>query len=186
MAGPEAAPTTAGVWAEFRGRLLAFLRARVRSEHDAEDLLQEVFLKLHARLGTLQARESLGAFVFQVARNAVVDFHRRKNPSGDLPADVAALEPEERPAAELASCLRPLMRELPEGDREALELTELGGLTQAELAERMGLSVTGGKSKVQRARTRLRSVLEDCCKLELDRRGNVRDFTSRRPDCCQE
>ena len=58
----------------------------------------------------------------------------------------------------------------------AIELSELGGLTQKEAAERVGLSVPGMKARVQRGRRKLREALLDCCRVEVDRRGGVVDY----------
>jgi RNA polymerase sigma-70 factor (ECF subfamily) len=64
-----------------------------------------------------------------------------------------------------------------------LELTDVQGLTQKELAERLNLSLSGAKSRVQRAREKLKGVLTECCHIEVDRRGRVVDWESRQQDC---
>ena len=92
---------------------------------------------------------------------------------GTVPPDDEA-----EPRAELARCLSPLVGRLPERYRRSLELTELEGRTQAEAAALLGLSVSGMKARVQRARRLLRDLLLDCCHVELDRRGAV---TGHRP-----
>lgn len=76
-----------------------------------------------------------------------------------------------------------MMEELPEKYREALHLTEIQGLTQKELAERLNISLSGAKSRVQRAREKLKGVLLECCHVEVDRRGKVMDWESKEPDC---
>ena len=65
----------------------------------------------------------------------------------------------------------------------ALVLTEFEGLTQVEMAEELGLSVSGAKSRVQRARAMLRDDLLECCHFEFDRLGHVIDYEPR-PRCC--
>ncbi|HLZ55439.1 MAG TPA: sigma factor-like helix-turn-helix DNA-binding protein, partial [Ktedonosporobacter sp.] len=71
----------------------------------------------------------------------------------------------------------------PDQDRQALVLTEYQGLTQKELGERLGLSFSGAKSRVQRAREKLKQELLACCHFELDRRGHILDYQPR-CDCC--
>jgi RNA polymerase sigma-70 factor (ECF subfamily) len=88
---------------------------------------------------------------------------------------------EEDPEARLALSLKETVLALPEPHRQALLLTEYEGLNQRELAERLGISFSGAKSRVQRARQKLRSVLQECCHCELDRRGRVVDYY---PRCC--
>ena len=76
-----------------------------------------------------------------------------------------------------------MIEELPEKDREALKLTDIEGLTQRELADRLKISVSGAKSRVQRAREKLKEVLLECCHVEVDRLGRVVDWESKEPDC---
>jgi RNA polymerase sigma-70 factor (ECF subfamily) len=81
--------------------------------------------------------------------------------------------------AELAGCLRPMIERLSKDYREAIVLVEFDGLTQQAAAGRLGISLPGMKSRVQRGRKLLRRMLDDCCLIELDRRGGVVDFHSR-------
>jgi RNA polymerase sigma-70 factor (ECF subfamily) len=89
---------------------------------------------------------------------------------------------------ELATCLKPLISSLGPADQEALQLVEFEGLSQVEAAERLGLSVSGMKSRVQRARLHLRTALDECCRITLDRRGGIVSYEARTDDCgsCQE
>ncbi len=79
----------------------------------------------------------------------------------------------------MACWLKPMIDDLPDKYREALWLTEFEGLTQVELAERLGISVSGAKSRVQRGRSLLRHDLLDCCQFEFDRRGGIIGYTTR-------
>jgi hypothetical protein len=80
------------------------------------------------------------------------------------------------PRSKLAKCLGPLLRRLPAIDREALALTAL----EASAAARLGLSTSGMKSRVQRPRAQLRPLLVACCENDLDRRGDITSYRSRR------
>lgn len=183
---------TPNLWTDLREPLRRFIAKRVRDPHAAEDITQDVMLKVQSHLGELSAPGKLGAWAYQVARNAVTDYYR--STQGRQRVDLgAADEPpapapgeQERVTAELAACLRPMIRQLPPAYREALELTEDGGLTQQELADRLGVSLSGAKSRVQRARAQLKTMLLDCCRIETDRRGGVIDHqrTSRSDGYC--
>lgn len=174
--------STDALWTAFSARLRGFIAKRVRGDADIDDILQEVFAKIHGGLGGLKVEDKLEAWLFQVARRAIAD-HLRKRRLVELPQEVAEKPVPLDISAEVASWLDPMMSLIPEEDREALSLTDLKGLSQKELAARLGLSVTGAKSRVQRARTRLRNALLDCCHLEMDRRGNPIDFAKKRDDC---
>lgn len=176
--------TTEAVWAEFGGRLRGFIARRVRHSTDIDDVLQEVFTRIHAGLGSLKESEKLEAWLFQVARRAVIDSHRRGRRSPDeLPQDVPEKTADPNVSAEVAGWLAPLMTLLPEEDQEALRLTDLGDGSQKELASRLGLSATGARSRVQRARKRLKAALLDCCHVDMDRRGNAIGYRRKGGPC---
>ncbi len=174
--------TTDAIWTAFSGRLRGFIAKRVRKDVDIDDILQDVFTKIHAGLGGLKEGEKLEAWLFQVTRRAIVD-HFRKRQAVELPEDVAEKDVPKDISAEVASWLEPMMSLIPEEDREALRLTELEGLPQKDLAARLGLSVTGARSRVQRARAKLKEAVLDCCHIEMDRRGNAIDYTRKSGSC---
>jgi len=163
-------------------RLRAFILRRVSDEAAAEDILQDVFLKIHTRLASLQNHDRLEAWVYQIARNAIIDHYRRARPLTDLSDDLPLpAEEDPDPAAALALSLREIVEALPEPYRQALLLTEFEGLSQVELAERLGISLSGAKSRVQRARQKVKDALLTCCHIEFDRRGRVLDYWEH---CC--
>ena len=176
---------TEALWSELRTRLLSFLRRRVATPEDAEDLLQEVFTRIHENASALGEVESVTGWVYRTAGNAVTDYYRRRGAFARATEALAtvplAVAEDEDSAAEeeLAQCLRPLIATLPSTYGQALELTELEGRTQGEAAEALGLSLSGMKSRVQRGRTKLKEVLLDCCHVEIDRRGGVVGYEPR-------
>lgn len=175
--------TTEDVWTAFRQRLYAYIRARSRSSEDADDILQDVFVKVHERIGTLEDEAHLTSWLYRVTHNTIVDHYRKKQPPPTLqepPADVEA----DVPIAEekLAPFLNELIDALPSKYREALTLTELEGLTQQEMGRRLGLSTSGAKSRSQRGRAIMRDQLLDCCHIELDVRRHVIDYQQANPE----
>jgi RNA polymerase sigma-70 factor (ECF subfamily) len=175
--------TVEWVWAELHERLLRFVRRRVADEQSAEDIVQEVFLKIHARLGSLQDETKLHSWVYQIARNAIADHHRARRPAAALPEGLPAPEEADDVARELLPTVSALVNALPPEAREALVLTEYQGLTQKELGEQLGLSFSGAKSRVQRARGKLRELLLACCQVQLDRQGGIVAYQPRGA-CC--
>ena len=179
--------TTEHVWQAFHIPLLQFIRRRVNDEATAEDLVMEVFLKVHQQAETLKDARKLEGWLYQIARNTIIDYYRSIRPTIPLEASEALHLPEDTPdddiISELFPAVRAMVRSLPEQDRQALILTGYQGLTQKELSERLGLSFSGAKSRVQRAREKLRQLLLACCHFEIDRRGHVINYRSR-CDCC--
>jgi RNA polymerase sigma-70 factor (ECF subfamily) len=175
--------TTADVWETFHAPLQQFIRRRVSDETAAEDLLQDVFLDIHQHIDTLRDVKKLESWIYQVTRNAIIDYYRSKRATTTLEAPEVLYLSEELPdediVTELFPSVRAMVLSLPAKDRQALILTEYQGLTQKELAERLGISLSGAKSRVQRARAKLKQQLLACCHFELDRRGHIIDYQPR-------
>jgi len=171
------------VWDQFSDRLRSFIRARVADEAAVEDILQDVFVRIHAKVGTLQDLGKLESWLYQITRNVIIDYYRSRRPTEQLPETLGSSEEvyEEALVTRLASDVREMVEALPEPYREALVLTSYEGLSQKELAKRLGLSYSGAKSRVQRARERVKDMLMTCCHFEFDRRGTVIDYYDH---CC--
>jgi RNA polymerase sigma-70 factor (ECF subfamily) len=170
-----------GAWRELEARLRPFVLRRVPAA-DADDVLQDTFIRVHRGLPALSIDERFGPWVYRVARSAIVDHQRRRSrhplaPEARPEEALASAEPEDDLASDLEACVALFVARLPSPYREAITLTELQGLTQKEAAEMAGVSLSGMKSRVQRGRERIRSMFEDCCELAVDCRGHVTDCT---------
>lgn len=189
--GDEMDNRVTDIWQQVHEGLRAFIARRVESDAGIEDILQDVFVRVHRRLDQLQNPERLTSWVYQITRHAIIDYYRAPG-RRELPAGLAeefetdwagaASEAESTAKTELSGCLRPMIATLPEEYRQAITLVELEGLTQKKAAQRLGLSVPGMKSRVQRGRKQLKMLLDECCVIELDGRKGVIDFAHRRPD----
>ncbi|MBY6188023.1 RNA polymerase sigma factor SigZ [Marinobacter hydrocarbonoclasticus] len=171
-------------WQQHRIKLQRYIARQVKDAATVEDLLQEVYIKAHTQLHQLKAQGSLGAWLHRIAHNVVMDHYRQQKPFDELPDDIPELAAEQPAQAhqELALCLEPLMDELPPQYREPLKMVELKGMSQQAVASELGLSLSGAKSRVQRARTQLREKLTACCEVEIEQ-GNVTEFRPKDPGC---
>lgn len=158
-------------WSEHRSRLRGYIAKRVRETHAVDDILQEVFMKASGNLQSLKSRGSIAAWLYRIAANAIADHYRSLRPWDELSNDIPAPESERDYVAELAVCLQPLISDMPETYRTALMLSEIAGLPQREVANRLNISLSGAKSRVQRGREKLRRRLLDCCDIEIGRDG---------------
>lgn len=181
------APELAGLVDDVR----RFVRRRVDDPAARDDLVQEVFLRVHDRRDQLHDDERLAAWVRRIAANVVSDHYRRGRPTQALPEALPSPPPEEDERGDralLAAWLAASVQSLPEHHREVLELTELQGLTQRVVAERLGLSLPAVKARVRRGRAELMRRLQRCCDLELDHRGALMGYQPRSPcepsRCC--
>lgn len=174
------------IWRDFSDRLGGFIRSRVRDAAAAEDIRQDVFIKMHRRLGQLREFYKVESWLYQIARNAITDHFRARREMTDLPDTLAAELRDNLAIDGLQSALRRMVDALPATYREAVTLAELDGLTQEAVAQRLGLSLPGAKSRIQRGRALLRKMITDCCSIAFDRRGGVIECEPRKDDCCPE
>lgn len=158
----------------LRSDVRRFVSRRVPADV-VDDLSQEIFLRMKKHAGELRDETRLVPWMFRIARSVVTDHLRRRREHASLDAidEPSVDEPESNFNAQLSSAFRWFLASMPPEYREALELTEIEGLTQRALAERTGLSLSGAKSRVQRARQMFEQIVRACCDLETDRRGNV-------------
>lgn len=190
---------TEELWQELHDGLRAFIVKRVNDQGHVEDILQEVFLRVHRQIDSVQDTRRIVSWIYQVTRNVIIDHYRkpgrqREIPTGlsealqsldELPtfSETARSDESEESRTELAGCLRPMIEQLSPDYREAINLVELEGLTQHTAAKRIGISLSGMKSRVQRGRKQLKQMLDDCCLIELDGRGGVIDYRARTAEC---
>ncbi|MBX3742079.1 MAG: sigma-70 family RNA polymerase sigma factor [Akkermansiaceae bacterium] len=172
---------------ELRNSLLRFVQSRVRDRHLAEDLTQEILLRGVTKVAGLKDQERLESWLFQIARNTIADHFRRAKSmdscADDLPDNedpCGYIAEEEAVLREMLSAyVRGVVEALPDIYRNALRYTDYEGHTQAELAGKEGISLSGAKSRVQRARQEVRAAVEKCCHIETDRYGTVLEVKRR-------
>lgn len=155
-------------WRAHQGEIEGYLRRRVSNGEQAADLLQTVFLKaLHEGRNFCSLREPR-AWLFAVARNALADYLRSRHVFDPLPDEIED-EAEDTPAVDtLADCLPFALAELDAADRDVINLCELQGMKQKDYAALRGLSLAATKSRVLRARVRLREALVLACGVRFD------------------
>lgn len=171
------------IWHDYHHGLLGFIRYRVGDIDVAEDLLQDVFIKAHSRLDTLANTERVQSWIYQIARNTIIDYHRTRKSAEPLPDEVAQeLEDPDEEWRKVGKCVLPMIELLPQGYREALILSDIDGLPLKEVAKRLNLSLPGAKSRVQRGREKLKSLFLDCCHFKFDHRGKPIDWWPKQ--CC--
>ncbi len=177
--------TTEQAWDTFHIPIKQFIRKYTRDEAVVEDILQDVFLKIHMHIGSLRDEKKLSSWLYQIARHTIYDYYRGKKSFIALPEsfDMPEEATQEDVVQTLLPCLKEMVDRLPELYREAIVLTEYEGLTQRELAERLQISCSGAKSRVQRAREKLKQMLLECCHFVLDRRGKIIEYHPRN-ECC--
>ncbi len=172
----------ASLWEACSGKVRGYLRHHLRSAADVDDVLQDVFVRVHRHADDLGGKAHVAGWLFAVARSALVDFHRRHRRTLPGPvADEGDVEAELAEHAGIAAGLRELVASLPDGYARAVTLVDLEGLSLKDAADRLGLSLSGAKSRVQRGRRMVRDALLRCCHFVVDRYGIILEAQER---CC--
>ena len=150
------------LWAEYRQQLYYFILKRVNDADIAEDIVQDVFAKVFAKRDSLRDDSKIRPWLYQITRNAITDYYRSRKDAVELPEELPALDlDDESVSKELAECcIRPFIEQLPSQYKEAVMLSEIEGLTQAEVAERQEISLSGAKSRVQRGAQNVESKFD--------------------------
>lgn len=171
---------------EFAPQLRSFMRRRVRCAATVDDLTQETLARAWKKLPGLRDHERFEAWIYRLARNILIDHLRRNRPKVEIDADTLSGDLPD-PVGEITRCVaraaRCYLGTLPGKYQEAVRLAEEEGLPHAEVARRLGISLTAAKSRIQRGRQLVREKLEACCRFEFDPRGRIVDCALRRP-CC--
>ena len=155
------------------------MRHRLGNAAQTDDLLQDLFLKALRQGERFCAINNARAWLCEVARNTLADHLRVARNMVELPDDLAAPTDETDTVDTLTACLPRVLSELSAQDREAITLCDLQGMRQAEFAKAIGLSLSAAKSRLQRARVRLRAQMSVVCQVQLDDSGRVSDFVPR-------
>lgn len=191
------AKTTEELWQLVHDGLRAFIAKRVNDHGPVDDILQDVFVRVHRQMDTVSDPHRIISWIYQITRNAIIDHYRKPGQQrevltglsselealNEVPLTSETTDDAAELRAELAGCLRPMIEQLSQDYRDAITLVELQGLTQQAAAKQIGISLSGMKSRVQRGRKQLKQMLEDCCLIQLDRRRAVIDYDVRGTGC---
>lgn len=167
--------SVAPVFLEYEKQLKRFVQKRVKDSGNTDDILQQLYLKLYKNCEQLQGINNMNAWLYQITRNTVNDFFRENSKTVALAEDAEIADTNEQDLVkqEIEALVRPLIQLLPKEYAEALLLSEIEGISQKEIAEKLGISYSGAKSRVQRGREKLKQKFMECCIVELDRDGQL-------------
>lgn len=159
---------------EYRDYLRRYIAKRVGNKEDVEDLLQDVFVIVQNNVSGIREQGAIKAWISQITRNQIVDYYRSRKPTELLDDNIPDNEAESENAnREISICVRNMIKDLPAKYQQVIKLTTYQGLNQKQVAQQLGLSLSGAKSRVQRSRVLIKKMLQRCCQLEIDRVGNI-------------
>ncbi|MBK3519697.1 sigma-70 family RNA polymerase sigma factor [Carboxylicivirga marina] len=163
--------------------LYIFIKNRINNNADAQDITQDVFLKLSS--SNTEEVKNLKSWMFTVAKNSIIDYYRKNNyhyNSEELPYtedndnNTVAVE-------ELSTCMLTFINQLPADYKELMLLSEINNMPQKEIAEQLGINYATVRSKVQRGRDKLKKLFTDCCNIEQDARNSIIDYEEKTNSC---
>jgi RNA polymerase sigma-70 factor, ECF subfamily len=166
----------------YREPLLGHIRSIVRNATEAEDLLQEVFVRAHQSIEQLHAEAALTTWLFRIATHISVDHLRKcaRRPvvAEEIDPDGVDSRDDSLPSLqdlverrEMSTCIQRYVLNLPTDFRTVIMLHDLEGLTAVEISEMLDITVANAKVRLHRARTSLKSALQAGCALSCDCRG---------------
>ena len=170
-------------WDHLYGELVTFVEQRVKDKPTAEDIVQEVFIKVHTKSSQLKAADKIIGWIYQITRNAVAD-HFRQSSKNVEPINIDWESNYHEFNDCVAHCLKSLMDALPDEYRIPLALTELENQSQYQVAQALNISYSGARSRVQRARKMLKQKLDELYYIKTDSYGNIIVCEDRVPCCC--
>ncbi|TKG91923.1 RNA polymerase sigma factor SigZ [Puteibacter caeruleilacunae] len=163
-----------GIYQKYSTHLLAFIRQQVRDVNVADDLLQEVFLKTMESCLRDQEIKNLKSWLFYVTRNTIIDFYRQQKKTIQEEDYINLNHLNSADFQQILSGeISDMIHLLPKEYADALIWSDIEGIPQKDIAVRLDISLSGAKSRVQRARQKLRELFFECCDVELDAQGNI-------------
>ncbi|HMB62090.1 MAG TPA: RNA polymerase sigma factor SigZ [Eudoraea sp.] len=176
--------TVQNIWNEFNHELKGFIFGKVGDESIADDILQDVFIKIMDNMDKVARAKSIQNYLYGIARNTTMDHFRKADKKKALEKDYAPLTDEETQSlnATIADrCIKPFINQIPEKYRHALLKTEFEQISQKDLARELNISYSAAKSRVQRGRLKLKELILGCCNLQKDKYGNL--LSARMKNC---
>lgn len=165
------------LYESLRKPLLSFIVQKTGDETRAEDILHDVFLKAQEQIGALNDATKIESWIYSITRNAIIDEYRHRKPISQLEFEIDIAEQSDETVIErLSGSIRAFIEMLPEPYKMALILSDIENVSQQEIAKRLGLSLSGAKSRIQRARNKLKALYFACCSFEKNRHGAVLSY----------
>lgn len=172
------------IWKLFNKDLYKYILGKVKDPDAAKDILQDSFVKIQKNIHQLKDEKNLRFWIYKITYHCIIDYFRARKFNLEINENISEEEDPGFKTAQLASCIIPFINMLPEIYKEALTLTEIKGSSQLELAKKLGISYSGAKSRVQRAKIKLKQLFEECCNITSDSYGNIIEYHSRKK-CCK-
>ncbi len=169
-------------WLTLQPKLERFIYSKVKSEAETHDILQEVFIKAYTHFDSLKDIEKIPQWVFSITRNEVNAFFNTQKKTQQFLPDVSVEENHLNEHFE--DCITGFVDSLPPKYSKAVRLSDIENISQKEVAKKLDISYSGAKSRVQRGREKLKTLMEQCCTIQHDNYGNIIDYEPKKGGHC--
>ncbi|MDX1904488.1 MAG: sigma-70 family RNA polymerase sigma factor [Thermonemataceae bacterium] len=170
------------IWTNFNKELKGFIYNKTRNSADTDDILQEVFVKIIRNIDKVNQSENLRQYLYGMVRNTLNDYFKNQKIFSDkteLQEQFSETEDNSLNETIAECCIKPFINKLPDNYKQALLITEFQHISQKELAEKLNISYSGAKSRVQRGKEKLKELILNCCAYQNDKYGNLIDTEDR-------
>ena len=173
-------------WQEYQAKLTLFIRSKVDTTEDAEDILNDVFAALIKQNRDNQIPDKIISWLYRVTRNKIIDYYRTKKQLFELPDNLTEETTDTSTISSLSACIVPMILALPETYQQPLLLSEIEGKKYHEVADELGLSLAAVKSRILRGRDKLHKSLISCCTIHRNNTGNIIDYDQKDGNTCHD
>lgn len=172
------------LWDEFSLELEHYINSKVSNTHDAEDILQEVFIKIFKNIDKLEKQDSVKSWLYKITKNTIIDYYKKKKEIVLAPEKMLNIEDEDLTEdnmnEEISNCLKKMLFDLPDKYRQVYDLYENQNMKHKEIGEKLDISLSTSKIRLKRAKEYFKKNLIECCDFQVDRYGNVIDYKKRK------
>lgn len=173
-------------WHTFNDKLLAYIKTRIDNTYDAEDILQDVFLKVYSNIDQLNDQAAIKSWLYKITNHTIIDFYKKKKDVSIAPERLLEIAVEDdlvdNMNEDISACIRHMMFQLPEKYQSVYDLYERKELKHKEIAETLDISVSNSKVRLKRAKDLFKQKLVKCCDFEVDKYGNIIDYMTKGQD----
>lgn len=171
------------LWNSFNEKLLHYIESKVKNKHDAEDILQSVFIKVFNSMEQLENKDAIKSWLYRITKNTIIDFYKKKKDVSVAPETLYLIEDEQEDVdnmnSDISKCISKMLFELPDKYQAVYDMYEKKDLKHQEIAETLDISVSASKVRLKRSKEMLKKKLLECCDFEVDKFGNVINYQSK-------
>jgi RNA polymerase sigma-70 factor (ECF subfamily) len=170
------------IWEEYKSSLFGYIKKRVSNDDDAKDILQDVLLKSYQYCSKGKTVLHLKSWLYKITQNTVIDYHKKHNKTISFTSELVEENNENSIIGEASDYIKALLKLLPNTYATPLYMSDIDGIDQKIIADNLGLTLPNTKSRIQRARLKLKERFLECCIVSFGENGEMISFDIK-PEC---